>query len=103
VIPSRRIGIITHGTTTESAELGPRPERFLAARVPPSHEVKGYRDILARFRELRRQFQHVHRDGMDALAHSDYKRLGDAIRREGEILKQQRSLIASIGDKKKHG
>ena len=38
---------------------------------------------------------------MDALARSDYARLGDAIRREGELLKQQRALMASISDKKK--
>ena len=69
--------------------------------MPPSHSVKGYRDILTRFRELRRQFQQAHRDGMDALARSDYARLGDAIRREGELLKQQRALMASISDKKK--
>ena len=82
-------------------ELGRRPERIVVTCVPPSHPVKRYRDILARFRELRLQFQQAHRDGMDALSKGDYERLADAIRREGEILTQQRALIASIGDKKK--
>jgi hypothetical protein len=57
--------------------------------------MKAYRDVVVRFRELRRQFEVVHKDAMDALERGDYSALGEAIRREGEILKQQRALFDS--------
>ena len=48
---------------------------------------------LERLRELKAQFDEVHRQGMDALRAGDYSALDAAIRAEKAILDEQSALL----------
>lgn len=56
-----------------------------------NRDVAGER--LERLRELKAQFDEVHRQGMDALRAGDYSALDAAIRAEKAILDEQSALL----------
>ena len=51
---------------------------------------------LARLRELRADFAHLHRIGMDALERRDFSALSAAIKAEAEIIQEQRRLLQHL-------
>jgi hypothetical protein len=51
---------------------------------------------IERFRALKAEFDHVHQHGMDGLKSGDHEALGDAIRRERQIIEEQGTLIDEV-------
>jgi hypothetical protein len=51
---------------------------------------------MKRFRELRAQFDLAHAEGIHALEIGDYRRLGAAIRKEGEIIDEQGRIVDTL-------
>jgi hypothetical protein len=49
--------------------------------------------FIKQLRELRRRFDVLHADGLDALRSGDYQRLAQAIKSEGQIIEQQGRLL----------
>jgi hypothetical protein len=49
--------------------------------------------LIKQLRELRRRFDILHADGLDALRSGDYERLARAIKSEGQIIEQQGRLL----------
>ena len=52
--------------------------------------------LLKQLKDLRRRFDVLHADGLDALHNGDYDRLAVAIRKEGLIIEQQGRLLESF-------
>jgi hypothetical protein len=49
--------------------------------------------LLARLRELRKQFDVAYEEGLAALDAGDFQKLGAAIRQEGRIIDEQKRLF----------
>ena len=65
-----------------SKESGRKKERLKTERRRKS--------ATATFAALRKEFQKAHKDGMEALTAGDFDALGDAIKRERDIIEKQK-------------
>ena len=69
-----------------SKESGRKKERLKTERRRKSATVT--------FDALRKDFQKAHKDGMAALTAGDFDALGDAIKRERDIIEKQKKSVA---------